>query len=113
MLKLSGHGEFCNTIMRRRKIRENSSKKRISLHDTRMRGKVPKCTEMHTKKRSLMTRYRRKGKSLDFWAKLNLWTRYARRRKVTKSYTKKNVHQDILDTLKSRLLKNTNIRGLY
>lgn len=52
--------------MRRRKVRENSSKKRVSLHDTRARGKVQKCTEMHTQKRSLMTRYRRKGKSLDF-----------------------------------------------
>ena len=31
-----------------------------------MRGKEQKCTEMHTQKRSLMTRYRRKGKSLDF-----------------------------------------------
>ena len=27
---------------------------------------MQKCTEMHTQKRSLMTRYRRKGKSLDF-----------------------------------------------
>ncbi len=42
--------EFCNTIMRRRKVRENSSKKRVSLHDTRARGKVQKCTEMHNKK---------------------------------------------------------------
>ena len=31
-----------------------------------MRGKVQKCTEMHNKKRGLMTRYRRKRKSLDF-----------------------------------------------
>ena len=37
-----------------------------------MRGKVQKCTEMHTKKRSLMTRYRRKGKSLDFPGKTEL-----------------------------------------
>ena len=58
--------------MRRRKVRENSSKKRVSLHDTRARGKVQKCTEMHTKKRSLMTRYRRKGKSLDFPGKTEL-----------------------------------------
>lgn len=27
---------------------------------------MQKCTEMHNKKRGLMTRYRRKGKSLDF-----------------------------------------------
>ncbi len=54
-----------------RKIRESSSKKKeISLYDTRTRGKVQKCTEMHNKKRKqkcrkcqqkkrLMTRYRR------------------------------------------------------
>lgn len=56
-----------------RKSRESSSKKGISLHDTRMRGKVQKCTEMHTKKKkaemqrkaeqkkSLLTRYRRRS----------------------------------------------------
>lgn len=31
---------------------ENSREKRVSLHDTRARGKVQKCTEMHTKKRN-------------------------------------------------------------
>ena len=43
--------EFVNTIMRRRKIRENSSKKRISLHDTRGRGNHQKLTKTYTKKR--------------------------------------------------------------
>lgn len=32
---------------------------------------------------------------------------------MQKAAQKKNVHQDISDTLKSRILKNTNIRGLY
>ena len=72
--------------MRRRKVRENSSKKRVSLHDTRARGKVQKCTEMHTQKRSLMTRYRRKGKSLDFPGKTELVDTI---RAQEKSYTKK------------------------
>lgn len=44
--------EFCYTVMRGKKIRENSSKKGVSLHDTRAKGKVQKCTEMHTKKES-------------------------------------------------------------
>lgn len=50
-MRISAHKkEFCNTITRRRKIRGFSRKKRVSLHDTRMRGKVQKCTKMQTKK---------------------------------------------------------------
>lgn len=61
-----------------------------------------------------MTRYRRKGKSLDFPGKTEFVdTIRAQEKSYKKLHKKKNVHQDISDTLKSRLLKNTNIRGLY
>ncbi len=60
-----------------------------------------------------MTRYRRKGESLDFPGKTELVDTIRAGEKLQKVTQKKNVHQDISDTLKSRLLKNTNIRGLY
>ena len=80
------------------------------------RGKYIKCAEVRTKK-GLMTRYRRKGKSLDFPGKTEfvdtIRAQEKSSEKLQKVTQKKNVHQDISDTLKSRLLKNTNVRGLY
>ena len=67
-------------------MRKSAHKKRVLQHDTRMRGKVQKCTEMHNKKRGLMTRYRRKRKSLDFPGKTELVDTI---RAQEKSYTKK------------------------
>lgn len=40
MRKSAHKKEFCNTIMRRRKIRENSSKKRILQHDNAQEWKA-------------------------------------------------------------------------
>ncbi len=43
-------------VLQHDNAQEESSRKfeqkRVSLHDTRTRGKVQKCTEMHTKKRN-------------------------------------------------------------
>lgn len=65
-------------------------------------------------KRGLMTWYRSEGKSLDFPGKTEFVdTIRAQEKSYKKLHKKKNVHQDISDTLKSGLLKNTNIRGLY
>lgn len=53
------------------------------------------------------------GKSLDFPGKTEFVDTIRAQEKCCKKWHKKeNVHQDISDTLKSRLLKNTNIRGL-
>lgn len=53
-------------------------------------------------------------KNLDFPGKAELVDTITRAgEKLQKVTQKKNVHQDISDTLKRGLLKNANIRGLY